>query len=258
MKYMQMRRAGLTVAATLALVLTASCPKAVPPVPPPPTPSELASPAINLFSVDPATISNGQAAVLHWSVKDATSIQIDNQIGVVGPEGRRQVHPTITTTYKLDASGNGKISTAAVTVSVVNPPMPLNTREPSGERMNRSAVDIFSAQLRDIHFAYNEQQVVSQDQAILENDARVLKSFFNTDPSLVVLIEGHCDERGSAEYNMGLGDLRANFIKDSLIRLGVPGAKLNTVSYGKEHPICLGTTEDCFAQNRRAHFSIAQ
>jgi peptidoglycan-associated lipoprotein len=254
---MQITRAALTAASAIVLIFTASCPKTASP-PPPPSPSQLATPTIK-FLADPATISNGQTAVLRWSVKDATSIQIDNQVGVVGPEDHRDIHPAVTTTYRLEASGNGKTTTASVTVSVVNPPTAvLNNAQPSAETTGPLTGEVFSTQLRDVHFAYSEHQVVSQDQPVLENDARVLKSFFDKDPVLMVVIEGHCDERGSAEYNMALGDLRANFIKESLVRLGVPANKLNTVTYGKEHPICLGTSDDCYAQNRRAHFSIAQ
>jgi peptidoglycan-associated lipoprotein len=78
------------------------------------------------------------------------------------------------------------------------------------------------------------------------------------DPSFMVTIEGHCDERGSAEYNIGLGDRRSAAVRDALVSMGIPGDKLKTVSYGKERPICTDANESCYARNRRAHFSAGQ
>ena len=72
------------------------------------------------------------------------------------------------------------------------------------------------------------------------------------------MVEGHCDERGSAEYNLGLGDRRAQSAKDFLVQLGVPADKLRTVSYGKERPVCTEGNESCWQRNRRAHFSSGQ
>jgi len=72
------------------------------------------------------------------------------------------------------------------------------------------------------------------------------------------LIEGHCDERGSTEYNLALGDNRANSIKQALISLGISADRIRTISYGKEKPFCTESTEACWAQNRRAHFVYQQ
>jgi peptidoglycan-associated lipoprotein len=72
------------------------------------------------------------------------------------------------------------------------------------------------------------------------------------------VVEGHCDERGSAEYNLGLGDRRATSAKDFLVQLGVPADKLKTISYGKERPQCTENDESCWQKNRRAHFSAGQ
>jgi peptidoglycan-associated lipoprotein len=68
-------------------------------------------------------------------------------------------------------------------------------------------------------------------------------------------VEGHCDERGSAEYNLGLGDRRASSVRDYLVQLGVPADRLHTISYGKERPQCTDADEACYQKNRRAHFS---
>ncbi len=85
-----------------------------------------------------------------------------------------------------------------------------------------------------------------------------LKKIFNDFPNTSVIVEGHCDERGSAEYNLGLGDQRASSAKQFLVDLGVPADRLKTVSYGKERPQCSEATEDCYQRNRRAHFAAAQ
>jgi peptidoglycan-associated lipoprotein len=112
--------------------------------------------------------------------------------------------------------------------------------------------------VQDIHFDYDKSDIRPQDQPILQADGDALKTIFQMDPNFVVTIEGHCDERGSAEYNLGLGDRRASATKDALVALGVPGDKLKTISYGKERPLCTDATEECYARNRRAHFSAGQ
>ena len=92
----------------------------------------------------------------------------------------------------------------------------------------------------------------------LDADADALKAIFRDFPDAVVQVEGHCDERGSAEYNLGLGDRRATAAKDFLVQLGVGADKLKTISYGKERPQCTESNEGCYQKNRRAHFSAAQ
>ena len=117
---------------------------------------------------------------------------------------------------------------------------------------------MLARQVQDIHFDYDKSDIRPQDQSILQGDATALKSIFALDATFIVTVEGHCDERGSAEYNLGLGDRRASATKDALVALGVPGDKLKTISYGKERPICTDATEDCYQRNRRAHFSATQ
>ena len=77
-------------------------------------------------------------------------------------------------------------------------------------------------------------------------------------PAATIMVEGHCDERGSAEYNLGLGDRRAAAAKEFLVQLGVPEGRLRTISYGKERPQCTEHTEECWQKNRRAHLSLGQ
>lgn len=252
---MTKRRALLTSASALLLVLAVGCHKkaAPPPPPPPPTAAPANKPVINYFTAEPSTISSGQPSSLRWSVDNATNVQIDG-IGQVSPNGRRAVYPTTTTDYHLTATGPGGTADATTTVTVSTPPPAVTPQAPAGP----SAAEILARQVQDIHFDYDKSDIRPQDQPILQSDANALKTIFSMDPNFLVTIEGHCDERGSAEYNLGLGDRRAAAAKDALVALGVPGDKLKTISYGKERPLCTDATEDCYARNRRAHFSAGQ
>jgi peptidoglycan-associated lipoprotein len=104
--------------------------------------------------------------------------------------------------------------------------------------------------LQDIHFEYDAHDIRPEDAAILEENAAWLK----TNPGTLLLIEGHTDERGTNEYNMALGDLRASAAMRYLAAKGVPGSRMVGISYGKERPLCAEHTEACWARNRRAHF----
>lgn len=106
--------------------------------------------------------------------------------------------------------------------------------------------------LADIHFDYNSADLRDQDRQALAQNGDVLKRF----DFLKVTVEGHCDERGSVEYNLALGEKRARAAFDYLVSLGVSPERLKSVSYGKEIPVCSESTEACWARNRRAHFSV--
>jgi peptidoglycan-associated lipoprotein len=108
--------------------------------------------------------------------------------------------------------------------------------------------------LTDIHFAYNEYTIEPQDGSILHNNATWLTAHANSR----VQIEGHCDERGSEEYNIALGAKRAQAAKDYLVTLGISGDRISTISYGKELPLCTEHEESCWSQNRRDHFVVSQ
>jgi len=108
--------------------------------------------------------------------------------------------------------------------------------------------------LTDIHFDYDEFTIRAQDGEILRTDARWLEQH----AANRVQVEGHCDERGSEEYNIALGAKRAQAAKEYLITLGVAGDRVSTISYGKELPLCTEHEESCWAQNRRAHFVVSK
>ena len=107
--------------------------------------------------------------------------------------------------------------------------------------------------LSDVHFAYDESELTDASRSALQANSAWLQRPY---VSAMIQIEGHCDERGTVEYNQALGERRARAAYDYLVSLGVPDSRLEMVSYGKERPQCTESDEDCWQQNRRAHFKI--
>ena len=214
-------------------------------------------PAIQ-FTVEPATIDRGSSATLKWSVSGANYISID-VFGAVQATGSRNVQPYATTTYHLIADGSTGRATAETTITVNpgNPSAPPTNDTANGNNSGLSLQQRLSQQVQDVFFAYDQNDITGDAQSILTKDAAAMKQILQDFPSAALIVEGHCDERGSAEYNLGLGDRRATSTKEFLVQLGVPGDKIRTVSYGKERPQCTDATEDCYARNRRAHITAA-
>lgn len=106
--------------------------------------------------------------------------------------------------------------------------------------------------LEPVFFAFDSAEITPEAQAVLQRNADILKKY----PTWAITIEGHCDERGTAEYNLALGERRALAASAYLVSLGIPASRLRTVSYGKEFPFDPGKTEEAYAKNRRAHFVI--
>ncbi len=219
--------------------------------PPPP-----ARPAINNFSAEPSTIERGQSSTLSWSISNATDMSIDRGIGAVQSQGQRQVFPNATTTYTLSVSGPGGMDTRSVTVTVGTPPPP--PPPPATAPPTLSSTETLQQQGQDAYFDFDKSDIRSDARDALTRDAALLKQIFAQDPSFSVVVEGHCDERGSAEYNLALGDRRATAAKDFLVQSGVAADRLKTISYGKEKPQCTEATEECWQKNRRAHLAPGQ
>jgi peptidoglycan-associated lipoprotein len=154
----------------------------------------------------------------------------------------------------LTATGPGGTETATATVTVTVPPPP----PPPPAPPQKSLSDLLSSEVQDAYFDYDKSDIREDARAALTKDAEALKHIFGDMPDATVMIEGHCDERGSAEYNLGLGDRRSTAAKDFLVQLGVPADKLKTISYGKERPVCSEANEECWQRNRHVHFSPAQ
>ena len=109
-------------------------------------------------------------------------------------------------------------------------------------------------QLADVFYDYDSAELSSAAQTTLDTNAKVL----NDNAGASVTIEGHCDERGTVEYNLALGDRRAQAAKDYLVRFGIATGRVSTISYGEERPFATGSDESAWAQNRRAEFTIKQ
>lgn len=232
--------------------VTASAP---PPPPPPPTaPVEKPKPpVVAQFTAEPASIERGQASTLRWSVTDATSVSIEPGLGSVQTNGNRQVFPSSTTTYRLTASGPGGNARATATVDVTLPAAPPPPPPPATTSLTQALESV-----TDAYFDYDKSDIREDARNALTRDSDALKKIMRDFPSAALVVEGHCDERGSAEYNLGLGDRRAAAAKEFLTQLGVAGDRLKTISYGKERPQCTDSNEACWQKNRRAHFSAGQ
>jgi peptidoglycan-associated lipoprotein len=231
----------------LLLVTLGGCKKKAPIAtapPPPPPPAPAAAPTVRL-SADPSTIERGQSSTLTWSTTNATSVSIDQGIGDVSTSGSRSVSPSSSTTYSIIAKGDGGSANATARITVTAPPPP----PPPPPAPSQSLEELFSSRVRDIYFDYDKSDIRDDAKATLTEAADFLKQ----NSSIKISIEGHCDERGSEEYNLGLGDRRAVAAKNYLVSLGISADRMNPISYGKERPQCHDATEECYQKNRRAH-----
>ena len=230
---------GLT--ATMAAMMTlGACAhkqaaKSTPP-PPPPAPA----PTITI-SASPDTIAQGQSTQLQWQAQNATEVTLEG-IGSVNPSGSRSVNPSSSTTYVAVAKGPGGTQEASARVTVNPPPTATGEAGPSEE-------DLFARSVKDLFFDYDRYNIRPVDASNADADAK----FFLDHPDAKVLIEGHCDDRGSEEYNLALGDSRASSMKAALLKAGVSADRIKTISYGKEKPFCSSDDEQCWQQNRRDH-----
>jgi len=201
------------------------------------------------LTASPTTINPGATVTLSWSSTSATDVSIDPGVGKVAPEGSTPVVPTESTTYSITANGPGgtAVANARVTVNAAAAAAPAPSA-PAG------ISDLFEQNVKDAFFDFNKADIRTDAREALTKDAEFLRSY----PSVVVTIQGHCDERGSTEYNLGLGARRSQAAKNYLVSLGIGAARIDTVSEGKEAPFCTEHTEECWQQNRRGHFVMAK
>ena len=226
-----------------ALLLVSGCKKkTTPPVPPPPTPAPTAT-----LSANPNSIQRGQSATLTWSTENATDVALDGN--KVDPSGSQTVSPTETTTYHLTAKGTGGTQEATAQVTVIAPtPTPTPTPAPTPTVTDDQ---LFAQNITDVYFDYDKSDLRPDGQQMLARAAQMIKQ-----KGWKVQIEGNCDERGSTEYNLALGERRADSAKQALIQGGVSADSIKTISYGKEKPQCTESNEDCWQKNRRDHFTL--
>jgi peptidoglycan-associated lipoprotein len=246
-------RAGLLLAIGLAAIT--GCHKKTNPVNPAslgPTASSATPAPTATLTADPLAVDLGQSVVLNWRTTDATSVTIDG-IGPVNVNGTQTVSPSNSTNFHLVAKGDGGTTEANVRVTVrvaVAPTVPAESANGSNADMGSEAV--FHQNVQDVYFDYDSYALRPDGQTAATKAA----SYLVAHPDIKIVIGGYCDDRGSAEYNLALGENRANSAKTALVNAGVAPNRIRVVSYGKEKQFCTEETESCWQQNRRAQFSL--
>lgn len=231
--------------ASLLVALALGCGKPKPvaqPQAPPPQPK----PVTATLSANPTSIQKGQSSTLTWSTENADNVTLNG--AKVDAGGSQSVTPAQSTDYHLVATGAGGTQDATARITVNAPPPPTTTAvTPSDE-------ELFAQNVQDIYFDYDRAELRPESQQALAKAAQ----FLGQHPTWRVKIEGNCDERGSTEYNLTLGEERANAAKQALAAGSVGADRLQTISYGKEKPVCTDATEDCWQKNRHDHFVLVK
>lgn len=249
MQVRNLQRYALVLGIIASAGFLSSCHKQTPTPPPQAAPAPPpAKPTVTL-NASPASVTAGGSVTLSWSSTNATDLDLQPGVGKVAPEGSTPVTPTQSTTYTITATGAGGSAEASARVEVTQP-----AAAPPAEAPQPNISDLFNQNVKDAFFDFNKSDVRDDARDALTKDAEFLRTYGD----VRVSIEGHCDERGSTEYNLGLGSRRAEAAKNYLVSLGINADRMTTTSWGKEHPFCTEHTEDCWQQNRRAHFVMAK
>lgn len=252
----RLHKLALIAAAVVTLSLATGCHKKQGPDPNsmgPTTPPEVttAAPTASL-TADPVAIDLGSSVVLNWRTQNANVVTIDG-IGQVNANGTQTVSPANSTNFHLVAKGDGGTVEANVRVTVNVPVAPTPPpADASGANGDMGSDAAFHQNVPDIFFDYDSYELRPDASAAASNAA----AYLTAHPAIKVVIGGYCDNRGSAEYNLALGENRANSAKSALVVAGIPASRIRVVSYGKEKQFCSEETESCWQQNRRAQFSI--
>ncbi|MDQ2834397.1 MAG: OmpA family protein [Acidobacteriota bacterium] len=211
-----------------------------------PTPETSPAPTASI-TADPTAIDLGQSVVLNWRTENATSVTIDG-IGTVNSSGTQTVTPANSTSFHLTAKGDGGSTEANVRVTVRVPAA--STPAPTEGDMGSEAA--FHQNVKDVFFDYDSYELRPDATSAVTQAA----SYLAAHPAIKVVVGGYCDDRGSAEYNLALGENRANAARTALVSAGVSGSRLRVISYGKEKQFCTEENESCWQQNRRGQFSL--
>lgn len=157
----------------------------------------------------------------------------------------------MTQTQALEETPDTQVKVEELTPSAgeMSPPEEMETMSPESARKT-AGFDV--SDLMDVFFAFDQSDLTSEGRDKLAGNARLLKAA----SGVKIVIEGHCDERGTSEYNLGLGERRASVVKNYLVSLGVSASRIKTISYGEEKPFAVGHNEAAWKQNRRAHFGL--
>ncbi|WP_263365608.1 OmpA family protein [Edaphobacter bradus] len=211
-----------------------------------PAPTPAPAPTATI-TADPAAIDLGQSVVLNWRTDNATVVTIDG-IGEVPANGTQTVTPSNSTNFHLTAKGDSGTTEANVRVTVRVPVAP--TPPPANDDMGSEAA--FQQNVKDIFYDYDSYDLRPEAHTSVSQAA----SYLNAHQAIKVVIGGYCDDRGSAEYNLALGENRANSARTALVNAGVAASRLRVISYGKEKQFCTDENESCWQKNRRAQFSL--
>ncbi len=231
--------------ATITVLALAGCHKkkpmtrVVPPLPPPP-----AAPGCTL-TANPTTVQQGQSATLSWMSSNATGANLEPAFGERPTSGAATVRPEDSTTYTVTVNGPGGSRSCAARLTVSLPPPPA-AAQPTAPSMSEE--QLFGKDIETAYFDFDRSSLRPDAEAALSADSKFLKT--HTDFRFTV--EGNCDQRGSEEYNLGLGQRRADAAKDYLKDLGVSADRMATISYGKDRPVCTESDEECWQRNRNA------
>jgi peptidoglycan-associated lipoprotein len=244
---------------SVACLMGIGCSKKVAVKTPPPaqvqeakaTPPE--KPVITLFAASPASIDKGSQATLRWAVEHANSVQISPVLGSVNESGSRAIFPSADTVYTLTATGPGGNASATTSISIV-----VHTASRMPDQATKNRIQELLDRIQDAYFDYDKHNIRPDAQSALAADAKTLGEILKQYPDYKLTVQGYCDERGSEQYNLALGDKRALQAKEYLASLGVPDSQLKTVSFGKEKQICDEHDEACWQKNRRAHITQEQ
>jgi peptidoglycan-associated lipoprotein len=231
------------------MVSVAGCKKKMAPLTPTAAAPAVVAPAPTAqITASPTAITVGDPVVIKWTSTNANSASIDG-LGEVPTQGVKTLTPSESTTYHLVVKGDGGKTDASVRVTVNRPPV---VAAPSSSMTIEEMEAAFKTKVHDIFFDYDKYTVRSDGRDVLAQDAKYLLA----NPTTKILIGGYCDERGSNEYNLALGQKRADSAKKALTDAGVDASRIRVISYGKEKPFCSESTAACWQQNRRAGFSL--
>ena len=231
-------RHGLPILSTflLAVLLSGCAAKTPVATAPPPPPAPTAS-----IEARPIAVQAGQSVTVSWKTENAAEVNID-QFGPVQPNGSQSITLTESTTYRITAKGPGGVREKDVRVTVTNVvPEPQVASEPPTGEGPLGRLDVF--------FDTDDSSIRPDQFGAIRNGAVFLKQH----PEVHIVVEGHCDELGSTEYNLALGERRAWEVKPALEKAGISAGRIETISYGKKKPFCEEQSDTCWRMNRRAH-----
>lgn len=263
--YARNRLMALLLLAAVALLVQA-CGRRPPPTPPPtssgPGSAEgrtssgsvdrnLPAPELSL-RIEPPVIHPGESALLTWESRNADRVVIEPAIGAVETSGRIKFFPDGTTTYTVKAEGPGGGLSRSVTVEVRSGSADTNVDQEDIQGL--PLTDQFAAMVKPIFFDFDSATLSDEARLTLDGNIRWLERPENR--ALRILLEGHCDERGTEEYNLALGDERAAVVRDYLVARGMEASRVTVVSLGEERLFDTRRTEEGYALNRRTQFVL--